>query len=169
MHKSKMTAGNLLGVDALDIRIITELLNNPESTSSEIAKEFGMPLSTIQRRRAQLERTVLTRKYELNVQGLGWRNAEILMFVENGNADYMAKELINKFDSVTSTSIRIDSGGNLAANVSYQNSDALHELLESVRRIPNITNIQWTEIVREEGDKNKRLARLIFANQDKTK
>ena len=115
-----------------------------------------------------MERTILTRKYELNIHELGWRSAEILMLVENGKADYVAKELIDKFVNITAASMRINSGSNLAVSVSYRNSSELHELMENIRRMPSTTNIQWTEIVREIGDRNQRLSNLIFnANQPK--
>lgn len=151
-----------LGLDSLDIKIILELLDNPNAKGSTLAKKFGLPLSTVQRRRARLEQSVLARKYELDTRQLGWRSAEILMMVGNGKADFIAKELIENFENVTSTSMRINSGGNLAACVSYRTSEELHELMENMRRMPSITNIQWTEIVREIGDKNQRIARLVF-------
>jgi len=87
---------NSLDLDSLDIKIMKELLDNPNSSSSKIVKKFGIPLSTIQRRRTRLESSVLTRNYELSTHDLGWRNAEILMLVEKGKADSMAKELIEK-------------------------------------------------------------------------
>lgn len=158
----RRAANNILGIDSLDIKIIEELLAGPDVSSQSMAKKFGIPLSTIQRRKTKLEGSVLKKKYELTARDLGWRNAEILMLVEKGRADHVANELIQKFDNVTSTSMRINSGGNLGACISYRNSDELHDLMESIRRMPDITNIQWTEIVRELGDKNLRLARLVF-------
>jgi hypothetical protein len=109
---------------------------------------------------------MLTRKYELNTHDLGWRNAEILMFVENGTADRMARELIEKYDNITNTSIRINTKTNLAACVGYRNSDELHELMEKLRAKPNISNLEWSEIVRETGNKSHRLAHLIFNSSE---
>ena len=153
---------NSLDLDSLDIKIMKELLDNPNSSSSKIVKKFGIPLSTIQRRRTRLESSVLTRKYELSTHDLGWRNAEILMLVENGKADCMAKELIEKFDKIIGTSTRINTTCNLAAYVGFRNSYELHELMEKIRAIPNVRNIEWSEIVRDVGNKTHRLAQLIF-------
>lgn len=153
---------NSLGLDSLDIKIMKELLNNPHSSSSKMGKKFGIPLSTIQRRKTRLESSVLTRKYKLSTQDLGWRNAEILMLVDNGNADCMAKELIEKFDKVIGTSTRINTNCNLAAYVGFRKSYELHELMEKIRAMPNITNIEWSEIVKDSGNKSLRLAQLIF-------
>ena len=149
-------------LDALDVKIVRELLVNADSSSSDMAKKFNTPLSTIQRRKARLEGSVLTKKYLVNSQDLGWRSAEIMMLIENGKANHMAQELLQKFDNIIRTSTRINSAGNLAACVKFRSSDELHELMESIRGMPSVTNIQWTEIVREVGDDNQRLANLIF-------
>ena len=146
----------------LDIKIIRELLNNPDSISRKIAEKFGIPLSTIQRRKTRLEHSMLTKRYELNAHDLGWRNAEFLMLIDNGNADRTAKELIEKFDYVIATSTRINTKSNLAAYIAFKNSDQLHELMEKIRALPNVSNLEWSEVVKEAGNKGNRLAHLIF-------
>lgn len=123
-------------------------------------------MSTVQRRKTRLERSLLTRKYELNTHDLGWRNAELLMLVENGIADRMARELIEKYDNIISTSIRINTNTNLAACIGYRNSNELHELMEKLRAMPNISNLEWSEIVSESGNKSHRLAHLIFNSSE---
>lgn len=158
----KTTVSNSIGIDSLDIKIIRELLDDPDSSSSRMAKKLGIPQSTVQRRKTRLEASVLKRQYELDVHGLGWRNAEILMLAGNGSADRMAQELIEKFDNVIGTSTRINTTSNLAAYVGFRNSDELHELMEKLRAMPNVTSLEWSEIVRETGDNNRRLAHLIF-------
>jgi DNA-binding Lrp family transcriptional regulator len=151
-----------VGVDPLDIKIIRELLDNPDTSSPKIAKKFGIPLSTVQRRRTRLEHSVLSRRYELDVHDLGWRTAEILMLVENGKADFVAQELKRKFDQILGTSLRINTKSNLGVHVGYRNSDELHELMEKIRAMPDVGNLEWSEIVRETENDSNRLAHLIF-------
>lgn len=165
-NESKKITNNSLDLDSLDIKIMRELLGNPNSSSSKMVRKFGIPLSTVQRRKTRLERLVLTRKYELDTHDLGWRNAEILMLVENGKADYMAEKLIEKFDNVIGTSTRINTNSNLAAYVGFRNSYELHELMEKIRAMPNVSNIEWSEIVRDVGNKTHRLAHLIFDSSE---
>ena len=105
---------------------------------------------------------MLTKRYELNAHDLGWRNAEVLMLVDNGTADRTAKELIEKFDYVIATSTRINTKSNLAAHITFKNSDQLHELMEKMRALPNVSNLEWSEVVKEAGNKGNRLAHLIF-------
>lgn|SRR5581483_6092744 len=165
-NESKETLNNSLGIDSLDIKIIKELIDNPDNSSSKMAKKLGIPLSTVQRRKSRLERSVLTRKYELNTHDLGWRNAEILMLIENGNVNSMAQELMEKFDKVVGTSTRINTTSNLAAYVVFRNSNELHELMEKLRAMPHVTNLEWSEIVRETENKGNRLAYLIFKSAE---
>ncbi len=88
------------------------------------------------------------------------------MLVENGKADYLAQELMEKFDKVIGTSTRINTTSNLAAYVGFRNSEELHELMEKLRAIPHVTNLEWSEIVRETGNKANRLAHLIFNSSE---
>ena len=150
----------------LDIKIIRELLHNPDTSSTDIAKKLGVPMSTVHRRKTKLESSVLTKKYELNIKDLGWRNAEILMLVENGRADFLAQQLMEKFDKVIGTSTRINTKSNIAAYVGFRSSTELHELMEKLRAIPHITNLEWSEIVREAGNKGNRMAHLIFNSSE---
>ena len=123
-------------------------------------------MSTVHRRKTKLESSVLTKKYELNIKDLGWRNAEILMLVENGRADFLAQQLMEKFDKVIGTSTRINTKSNIAAYVGFRSSTELHELMEKLRAIPHITNLEWSEIVREAGNKGNRMAHLIFNSSE---
>lgn len=131
-----------------------------------MSKKLGIPLSTIQRRRTRLERSVLTKRYELNAQDMGWRNAEILMLVNDGSADRTAKELLEKFDAIIGMSTRVNTKSNLAAYIAFRKTDQLHELMELLRSFPNLSNLEWSEVVKDSDNKGKRLAHLIFNSKD---
>lgn len=73
-----------------------------------------------------------------------------------------AQQLIEQFDQVIGTSIRINTEFNVAAYVGYKDSSELHELMEKIRAIPNVNHLQWSVVVRNMGNKNHRLAHLIF-------
>lgn len=104
----------------------------------------------------------MKKQYELDVHDLGWRNAEILMLVENGKTNLVAQGLMEKFDRVIGTSLRINTASNLAVYVGFRDSEELHELMEELRGILNVSNLEWSEIVSETGNRNRRLAHLIF-------
>lgn len=71
-------------LDDLNIKIAKELVNDPYISSTEIAAKFGVPLSTIQRRRARLEASMLKKEYTFDVRKFGWRVADLLISVEKG-------------------------------------------------------------------------------------
>jgi len=49
----------LLGlVDNINLKIIEELVKNPNTSSMSLATKLQMPLSSLQRRRAKLEKSV---------------------------------------------------------------------------------------------------------------
>ena len=142
------------------------MLGDPDTSSSAMSKKLGIPLSTIQRRRTRLERSVLTKRYELNAQDMGWRNAEILMLVNDGSTDRTAKALLEKFDAIIGMSTRVNTKSNLAAYIAFRKTDQLHELMELLRSFPNLSNLEWSEVVKDSDNKGKRLAHLIFNSKD---
>jgi hypothetical protein len=46
-------------IEPLNIKIMRELISNPDLSSTDIATKYRMPLSTIQTRRTRLERSIL--------------------------------------------------------------------------------------------------------------
>jgi hypothetical protein len=49
-------------LDNINLKIIEELLNNGDIKSSEIATKLAIPLSTIQRRRTKIEKTIVRKE-----------------------------------------------------------------------------------------------------------
>ena len=80
--------------DTLNLNIIKEILNDADVRSTDIATKYRMPLSTIQRRRTRLERSVLKKIYPVNIKELGWRNAGVLVAVEKGDSEKIAELLL---------------------------------------------------------------------------
>src|SRR2546430_17327354 len=83
-----------LDMDETNIKIISTLVSNPEKRSKDLAKDLGIPISTMQRRRAILERTILRKKYSIDVKKLGWRTGELFIFASRGASEAVAKRLL---------------------------------------------------------------------------
>lgn len=150
--------------DALNINITKEILNDADVRSADIAARYDMPLSTIQRRRAKLERSVLKKSYLVNIKDLGWRNAEILIAVEKGNSEQVAKMLLEQHDkNIASASLRIGHPDvNVMASVFYRTSEELHLLIEAIRGTPNVTSVEWTELAKEVGTNKSIISEMLF-------
>jgi DNA-binding Lrp family transcriptional regulator len=150
--------------DALNVNIAKELLNNADVRSADIAAKYHMPLSTIQRRRTRLERSVLKKTYQVNIKDLGWRNAEVLIAVEKGNSEKIADMLLEQHgENIASASLRIGHPSvNVMASAFYRTSGELHALIESIRGIPSITSVEWTELAKEVGINKTIISEMLF-------
>ena len=150
--------------DALNVNIIKEILNDADVRSADIAAKYHMPLSTIQRRRTRLERAVLKKIYQVNIKELGWRNAEVLVAVEKGNSEKIAELLLERHrKNIASTSLRIGHPDvNVMASAFYRTSEELHALIESIRGIPSVTSVEWTELAKEVGTNKTIMSEMLF-------
>ena len=138
-------------IDDLDIKIIKELFNDPGMTSTDIANKHNEALSTIQRRRTKLEERLIKRSYTIDIRQLGWRTADIAISVRKGVAKKTAQELVRtRKENVIMASLRIgDPVVDIMADVFYKDSQELHELIESVKAMPNVIHVEWSEVVEE--------------------
>lgn len=153
-----------IAFDALNINIAKEILDNADVRSVDIATKYHVPLSTIQRRRTRLERSVVKKSYQVNIKDLGWRNAEVLIAVEKGNSEKIAKELLEQHDrNIASTSLRIGHPDvNVMASAYYRTSEELHALIESIRGMPSIITVEWTELAKEVGTNKSVISEMLF-------
>ena len=146
---------NLVLIDELNINIIKELVNDGNIRSAVLARKLRTPLSTIQRRKAALEKSLLKKNYEIEVRELGWRTADIYLQVAQGKSEEIAKKLLvnnNNNNIVLSTALRIgDPEINVSAHVFYKSSQELHTLIENIKAEPYVQSVEWSEIVKVVG------------------
>jgi DNA-binding Lrp family transcriptional regulator len=154
-------------MDALNVKIAKQLMNNPDISSVEIATICKSPLSTVQRRRAKLEESLLKKNYSLDVRQFGWRVADLLIAVDKGKGEEVAKRLLHeRRDNVLSVSLRIGHPQvNIIAEVFYRNSEELHNLIESIKAYPEVSMLEWSETVKVVGRNNySAMLDAIFLN-----
>jgi len=140
------------------------MVNDANVKSAVIAGRYKSPLSTIQRRRTKLERTLLKKKYQIDISQLGWRKADLMVSVDKGNCEQVAKRLLEECSSnVITTSLRIgDPQVNVMAEIFYRDSEELHNLMEDIRSMSSVTSVEWAEIVRIVGSNNIGVIDAIF-------
>ena len=86
-------------VDKINLKIIRELMENPTIKSSELSEKLQISLSTIQRRRAVLDKTsAIKKEYILDLRKFGLRIAEILIDIEKGGYDKLLEDIKDKFN-----------------------------------------------------------------------
>ena len=135
-------------IDSIDINIIRELLAKADIRSADIASKYKIPISTIQRRRKRLEDSILEKKFLLDITKTGLRSGMILANVERGKAKEVAKMILEGHKgNVISSSTRINDQNNVIAEIIYNNSSELHNILEQVKQSPYVSSAIWSELV----------------------
>jgi DNA-binding Lrp family transcriptional regulator len=150
--------------DNTNLKIIEELVADPSLSSSSLASKLEIPLSSLQRRRSKLEKTVLSKSYNINLRSFGGKIGEVVINVEKGKSREVAKQILKKFKkNVMSVSTRINAEHNISAQIMYDDTAELHNLLENIKSMPFITSLQWSEIVETIGDNRLAVMGALFS------
>jgi DNA-binding Lrp family transcriptional regulator len=132
----------------VDKQILKILLEPEGGVSSRMLElKLGIPRSTIQRRRKHLEETYLERNYSLNLERLGYRRVDLLIFTGGGATQAIAHELLKR-DEVVSVGRSIGEHTiDLRAEVIIKDNSELLGLLELVKAMESVKDVIWSEIV----------------------
>ena len=156
----------LVLLDSLNTKIIKELVSNHSVRSATIASKYKAPLSTVQRRKARLENSILKKNYQINIRELGWSTADLFLSVEKGRSEELSKKLLDgngNNNIILNTSLRIgDPEINVSAQVLYKGSEELLEIIESVKAAPYVKNVDWSETVKVVGNNNIGMLERLF-------
>jgi hypothetical protein len=66
-------------VDNTNLKIIEELVKNPSTSSASLASKLEMPLSSLQRRRSKLEKSVLLKSYHIDLKASGGKMGDAVI------------------------------------------------------------------------------------------
>ena len=158
------TSTSTVNLDKINLKIIEELLNNGEIKSSEIASKLRIPLSTIQRRRATLEKfAILKKNYSLDMTKLGLRVAEISISTKKGNSRKVLDEIYNHHRKyITDMSLRVGNPDtNISFRMAYKNSGRLFNLLEEIKGNLMVDKVDWSEYITEKKNNQSSFSDLL--------
>jgi DNA-binding Lrp family transcriptional regulator len=161
---SVSTSKSLVHLDRTNLKIIEELLNNGEIKSSEIASKLKIPLSTIQRRRATLEKfDILKKNYSLDVTKLGLRVAEVSISTKKGSSRKVLDEIYNRHRKyITDMSLRVGNPDtNISFRIVYKNSSRLFNLLEEIKGNLMVDKVDWSEYITEKKNNQSSFSDLL--------
>ena len=131
-------------LDKLDYKLL-ELLAAGRS-NSQIAKDTGKPLSTIQRRTRLLEtREIIKTKNEINWQMLGYKTGLLHVYV-NGINSMETANVLAKIPGITYASLHIGNSDIVLGYVVRDTVDLLN-LISKVKAVKGLTKIVWSEQV----------------------
>lgn len=157
---------NVAGLDRLNIQIFSELLRDADIKSSDISNKLKIPLSTIQRRRSKLERLSMLKKgYEIDYRQLGLRRANLMLSVSNGVCVDIAKRIVKEYrENVLEASITIgDPQTNLVVEVVYFDSEEIFEMIQHIRKMENVQDVRWSEMIKAVVKNNVGIAEKLIA------
>ena len=80
-------------LDNINIKIVSELVSETDISSLSLAKKLDIPLSTLQRRRARIEKAILRKKYTFNYKAFGGRVGDLIVNVDKGRSDEVARSI----------------------------------------------------------------------------
>ncbi|WP_431754468.1 winged helix-turn-helix transcriptional regulator [Nitrososphaera sp.] len=138
----------------MDKKILTVLLN-PEGqmSSHDLAEKLNLPRTTIQRRRRSLEKRFLTVAYSLNLEELGYRRVDLLIFAHSGKTMSVGKRLL-EFDPVVYVARAIGEHTiDLKAEIIIKDNLELLELLEKIKSMDGVRDAIWSESIEVIGRK----------------
>jgi len=138
----------------LDKEILKILLNPDGRLSSEVlSKRTGSPISTIQRRRKQLEKEYLELSYTLIIEKFGWRRVDLLISTTSGKTDTIANQLLEREEVVYVGKSIGEHTIDMRAEIIVRDNAELLDVLEEVKAMEGVSDTVWSEIVHVVGKK----------------
>jgi DNA-binding Lrp family transcriptional regulator len=137
----------------VDKKILKVLLTpDGKHSSKELAKNLGIPATTVQRRRKRLEK-LLEISYTLCLKKFGWHKVDFLIATESGKTGVIGKELLKRDEVIyVGKSIGQHTIDLRLETVLEDNAEILR-MMELLKATPGIKDVVWTEIVEVVGRK----------------
>jgi DNA-binding Lrp family transcriptional regulator len=150
-------------LDSINIKIISELLEKPTISSLALSKKLDIPLSTLQRRRARIEKAILNKTYTFNYKAFGIRVGDLIINVGKGKSDQVAQSILDKYkNNVTYCHTRIDLVHSVLAHVIYRDTAELFYLIEDIKAMQYVNSMSWSETVNVIGHNHCEVINAFF-------
>jgi DNA-binding Lrp family transcriptional regulator len=150
-------------LDDTNIKIVSELVRQPEISSLALAKKLNIPLSTLQRRRAKVEKDILKKTYTFNYKAFGGRVGDLIISVNKGKSDQVSQGILRKYkNNVTYCHTRIDLTHSVLAHLIYKDTEELYDLIESIKTMEYVNSLSWSETVKVIGDNDYEVINSFF-------
>jgi DNA-binding Lrp family transcriptional regulator len=146
----------------IDRKILKILLSlNGNVNSQELAKELGIPITTVRRRRQRMESEFIKTHYVLDIEKFGWRRVDFFLSIRNGKINPVAEKLL-KLDEVTYVGKSIGEHTiDLRVETIVKDNAMLLDLLELIKEMDGVNDVVWSEIVHVIGRKRSIPAGII--------
>jgi len=120
-------------------------------SSQQISQQFGVSLSTVQRRRKRLEDTYFIRSYSLDPLKFGYRRIELLIYTSGGTTIDIGMELLKREEVISAFRTLGERAIDLRVEVFVKDNAALLDLIEQIKAMKGVKDIVWTEVIEPVG------------------
>ncbi|HUI00180.1 MAG TPA: Lrp/AsnC family transcriptional regulator [Nitrososphaerales archaeon] len=135
-------------ISRVDKEILKVLLEpDGKVPTHALAQKLRVPLTTVQRRRAHLERKYLDVSYTLRLENLGIRRVDFFLYTAGGNTSEIGRDLLKRREIVSVGRSVGEHTIDLRAEAIIKDSGQLLDLLEAIKGMPNVKDVIWSEIV----------------------
>ena len=146
----------------IDRKLLKALLApDGKHSSKALARNLGIPATTVQRRRNRLEKEFLTMSYDLDLTKFGWHKVDFLIATESGKTGLIGKTLLKREEVVyVGKSIGQHTIDLRVETILKDNAEILR-MMELLKAMNGIKEVVWTEIVEVVGRKTSIPAQII--------
>jgi DNA-binding Lrp family transcriptional regulator len=140
---------------AIDKKLLKILLS-PEGemkSTKNISKEFGIPVTTIRRRRKRLEKEFLKIHYVLDIEKFGWRRVDFFISIMQGKINRVAYGLMKLDENNIRWQDHRRKPIDLRIEAIVKDNSVLLNLLEQIKEMEGVKDVIWSEIVSVVGRK----------------
>jgi DNA-binding Lrp family transcriptional regulator len=131
-------------------------------TSMNLAKELGIPLSTIQRRKKKLQENLIETTCRLRLGRLGWREASLSISCGNAATQGLGSEILQISDAIISVSKTIgNTETNLSVQVVFRTNTDLMALIDRIKEKEGVKKVLWSESIEVIGRNNDAYVKLV--------
>ena len=120
---------------------------NGKISAHMLAEKLGVPLTTIQRRRNHLESRYLDFTYSLRLSHLGFRRVDFFISTAGGNTIEIGRELLKRKEVVGVGRSIGEHTIDLRVETIVSDNAQLLEILEAIKKMANVKDVIWSEIV----------------------
>jgi len=131
-------------LDKHDYQIINLMTQGADN--KVMAKNLGIPLSTIQRRsRILLREEYVKQTFQPNYKKLGLKKGLLHVYIRTGNIKEMAEELLSR-EGIMSAGIHVGNS-DIVGEFVYEDSEQLVDLISHVKEVNSVDRVVWSEEV----------------------
>jgi hypothetical protein len=128
-----------------------------------IATQLGIPVAMVKKRRELLEKQHLEYGYHMDMKGVGHRRLDFQIATHRGMTIPIAKSLL-KMREIVSVGRSIGrSSVDLRSEIIIKDNEHLVDLIDRVRGLNGVEDVNWSEIVQVVGKKGSVPPEIIDA------